>query len=55
MDERENIADGRASRRPQHVPDEATVTAAIALFGGAGLLLLVLAVIWVVKTISSFF
>jgi len=50
-----NEADRRASRRPEHVPDEATVTAVIGLFGGAGLLLFVLAAIWVIKTVSSLF
>jgi len=55
MDEPENVAAGRASQRPQHLPDEATVAAAIALFGGAGLLLIALAVIWAIKAIASVF
>ena len=48
-----HVVSGQAQQHPQHTPDEITAVSAIALFGGAGLLLLVLAVIWIVRAIEA--
>jgi len=53
MSDHRNFTGGRAPRSPSHAPDEISAVSAIALFGGAALMLLALAVAWIVRTVAG--